>query len=92
MLTSREFSEAEVLHGASGDQRFLWVVEDVGKSVHTHMEVGDVHSHSLLAHGTLIRVTRRLVVIREWNNAGTYALTKRRRRRRKIKIDQPNVI
>lgn len=48
--TSRQFSESEVLHGPGGDQRFLGVPEDVGQSVHPHMEVGDVDSHCLFPH------------------------------------------
>ena len=49
--TSRQLSEAEVLHGAGGHQRLLRVVEDVGRGVHAHVEVGDVDTHGLLAHG-----------------------------------------
>lgn len=50
-LTCRELPEAEVLHGACGDQRLLWVVEDVGQGVHSDVVVRDVHPHGLDAFG-----------------------------------------
>ena len=75
VCTSRELSEAEVLHGASGDQRFLRVVEHVCQSVHPDVEVCDVDSHGLLAHGRLVGVSGRLVVVREGYDAGTDTCT-----------------
>ena len=43
----------------------------MGQCVHAHMEVGDVDTHGLLAHGRLVCVTRRLVVIRKRDDGGT---------------------
>ena len=40
--------------------------------VHAALEVCAVHAHGLLAHGTLVRVTRRLVVVGEGNDGGTH--------------------
>jgi hypothetical protein len=65
-----QLSEAQVLHGACRDQRFLRVLQDVGQSVHPDVEVGNVHSHGLFTHGALVSVTRRLVVIGKRNNRG----------------------
>ena len=76
-LTSRQLSKAEVLHGSSGDQGLLGVVEHMGQCVHADVEVCDVHSHCLLAHGRLVRVSRRLVVVREGDNGGTHTLGRR---------------
>ena len=56
-LTCGEFSEAKVLHRPGGDQWLLWIVKDVGKSVHTNVEIGNVDAHGLFAHGRLVRVS-----------------------------------
>ena len=45
----------------------------MGQSVHAHVEVGDVHAHGLLAHGGLVGVTRRLVVIGEGDDGRAHA-------------------
>ena len=60
----------QVLHGASGDQRLLGVVQHVSLGVHTGLVVGDIHAHGLLAHGRLVGVTRGLVVVREGDDGG----------------------
>lgn len=44
----------------------------MGKCVHADVEVGDVDSHSLLAHGRLIGVSWGLVVIGKGDDGGTY--------------------
>lgn len=59
-VTCRQLSEAQVLHGACGDERFLGVVQDVSECVHANVEVGDVDAHGLFSHGGLIRVPGRL--------------------------------
>ena len=59
-FTCRQFSESEILHRTSGDQRFLRVVQHMSQCVHTHMEVSDVHTHGLFTHSRLIGITRRL--------------------------------
>ena len=82
LLTSWQFSESEVLHGACGDQRLLRVVEDVGQSVHPYMEVGDVDAHGLLPHGRLVGVSRRLVVVGEGDDGRTDTCTRERGRRK----------
>lgn len=64
----REFSEAQILHGTGGDERLLRIAQDVCQRVHSNVEVRDVDTHGLFTHSALIGVTRRLVVIREWNN------------------------
>ena len=56
-LTCRKLSEAKVLHRPGGDQWLLWIVKDVGKSVHTNVEIGNVDAHGLFAHGRLVRVS-----------------------------------
>ena len=56
-LTCGKLSEAKVLHRPGGDQWLLWIVKDVGKSVHTNMEIGNVDAHGLFAHGRLVRVS-----------------------------------
>ena len=71
-LTCGKFSEAKVLHRPGGDQWLLWIVKDVGKSVHTNVEIGNVDTHGLFAHGRLVRVSGRLVVVREGNDGGTH--------------------
>lgn len=58
--TCRKLSEAQVLHGSGGDQRFLRVVQDVSQRVHSYVEVGDVHAHGLFTHRRLVRVPGRL--------------------------------
>ena len=58
--TSRKLPEAKVLHRSCGDKGLLGVEQAVGQRVHTHMVVGDVYSHGLLAHSRLVGVTRRL--------------------------------
>lgn len=55
-VTCRQLSEAQVLHGSRGDQRFLRVVQHVSQRVHPNVEVGDVDSHGLLPHSRLVRV------------------------------------
>lgn len=56
-LTCGELPEPQVLHGTGGDQGFLWVEQTVRQGVHTHVEVGDVHPHSLFTHSRLVGVT-----------------------------------
>lgn len=73
-LTCRQLSEAEVLHRACGDQGLLRVPEDMGQGVHADMEIGDVDTHGLLAHGGLVGVPGRLVVIREGDDGSTNTL------------------
>ena len=68
-----QLTEAQVLHAARGDEWFLWVEEHVRQRVHAHVVVGDVDAHRLLAHGALVRVTRRLVVIGERDDGGAHA-------------------
>ena len=63
LLTSRQFSESEVLHGTCGDQRLLRVVQHMGQCVHTDVIVGNVHTHGLFSHSRLVCVTRRLLII-----------------------------
>lgn len=60
LVTCRQLSEAQVLHGARGDKWFLRIVQDVSKCVHANVEVGNVDAHGLFSHGRLIRVPRRL--------------------------------
>lgn len=60
LFTSWQLPKSKVLHGASSDQRLLRVVQYMGQCVHTDMEVGDVHTHSLFSHSRLVCVTRRL--------------------------------
>ncbi len=59
-VTCGQLSEAQVLHGSGGDQRFLRVVQHVSQCVHTYMEVGDVDAHGLFTHSRLVRVPGRL--------------------------------
>ena len=40
--------------------------------IHADVEVGDVDAHGLLAHGGLIGITWRLVVVRERDDTGTH--------------------
>ena len=51
---------------------FLGIVQHMGQGVHADMVIGNVHAHSLLAHGRLIGVTRRLIVVRKRDDAGTH--------------------
>ena len=60
LLTSRQFSESKIFHGACGDQGLLWVVQHMSQGVHTNMVVCDVHTHGLFSHSGLVCVTRRL--------------------------------
>ena len=62
----------QVLHGARGDQRLLWVVQHIGLGVHTSLVVGHVHAHGLFAHGRLVGVPGRLVVVRERDDGGAH--------------------
>lgn len=59
-VTCRQLSEAQVLHGACGDERFLGVVQDVSECVHADVEISDVDPHGLFSHGGLICVPGRL--------------------------------
>lgn len=59
-FTCGQFSESEILHRTSGDQRFLRVVQHMSQCVHTHMEVSDVYTHGLFTHSRLVGITRRL--------------------------------
>ena len=72
-VTCWQLSKSQVLHGSCGDERFLWVEEHMSERVHTHVVVGDVDAHRLLAHGALVGVTWGLVVIGEGNDGGTNA-------------------
>eukprot|EP00967_Tisochrysis_lutea_P083235 scaffold115591_cov32-Tisochrysis_lutea.AAC.4 len=58
----------KVRHRARDAERFLRIVEHICHGVHPQLVIGDVHAHGLLAHGGLVRVTRRLVVIGEGND------------------------
>ena len=78
ICTGRKLSEAQVLHRASGDQWFLGVVEDVGQGVHSDVEICDVDTHGLLAHGRLVGVPGRLVVVRKRDDTGTHTCTTQR--------------
>mmetsp|Transcript_10451 Transcript_10451/g.26303 ORF Transcript_10451/g.26303 Transcript_10451/m.26303 type:complete len:451 (-) Transcript_10451:2197-3549(-) len=71
--TGRQRTEVKVLHVARDHQRLLRVVEEMRQCVHAHLIVGDVDAHGLLAHRTLIGVTRTLVVVRERNDTATDA-------------------
>lgn len=69
--TCWQLPELEELHRPCCHQRLLRVVQHKTLSVHTGLVVGGIHPHSLLAHGTLICVTRGLVVVWEGDDAGT---------------------
>ena len=43
----------KIVHGSSGDQRFLRVVQHVSQGIHAHVEVGNVDAHGLLTHSGL---------------------------------------
>ena len=58
-----QLRETEVVHGASGDQGLLRLVEHVGQGVHPHVKVRDVHAHSLLAY--MERQRRRNIMIKK---------------------------
>ena len=58
--TGGQFSKAKIFHGSGSDQGFLRIVEDMSEGVHSHVIVGDVNSHGLLTHSTLVRVSGRL--------------------------------
>mmetsp|Transcript_10450 Transcript_10450/g.26294 ORF Transcript_10450/g.26294 Transcript_10450/m.26294 type:complete len:461 (-) Transcript_10450:2197-3579(-) len=73
VLPGWQLAEVEVLHRARRDQRLLRVEQQVRKRVHAQLVIGDVHAHGLLAHRTLIGVTRTLVVVRERNDTATDA-------------------
>mmetsp|Transcript_37572 Transcript_37572/g.94847 ORF Transcript_37572/g.94847 Transcript_37572/m.94847 type:complete len:646 (-) Transcript_37572:1836-3773(-) len=68
-----QLAELEVLHGARGDQRLLRVVQQEALCVHAVLVVGAVHAHGLLAHGGLVGVTRRLVVVGEGDDGRAHA-------------------
>ena len=68
-----ELAKPQVLHGAGGDERGLGVVEHVGQRVHAHVEIANVHAHGLFAHGGLVGVAGRLVVVREGDDRGADA-------------------
>lgn len=59
-VTCWQLSEAQVLHGSGGDQRFLRVVQHMSQCVHSYVEVGDVDAHGLFTHSRLVRVSGRL--------------------------------
>lgn len=69
----RKLSESKILHRTSRHQRLLRITKDVGQGVHTDVEICDVHTHGLFSHGTLIRITRGLVVIRERDDGGAHS-------------------
>mmetsp|Transcript_2181 Transcript_2181/g.6948 ORF Transcript_2181/g.6948 Transcript_2181/m.6948 type:complete len:296 (-) Transcript_2181:2344-3231(-) len=71
--TCGQLSEVQILHCAGGHERLLGIAEHVALRVHPHLIICDVHPHRLLPHGALIRVTRRLVVVREGNDGGAHA-------------------
>mmetsp|Transcript_47466 Transcript_47466/g.118578 ORF Transcript_47466/g.118578 Transcript_47466/m.118578 type:complete len:224 (-) Transcript_47466:2184-2855(-) len=54
-----------MLHRTCHDERFLWVVEDMGEGVHPQVVVARVDAHSLLPHSGLVAVPGRLVVVGE---------------------------
>mmetsp|Transcript_9533 Transcript_9533/g.28432 ORF Transcript_9533/g.28432 Transcript_9533/m.28432 type:complete len:545 (-) Transcript_9533:2521-4155(-) len=68
---TRQLAEVQKLHGTCGTEWFLRVVQHVGHGIHADLVVRRIDSHGLLTHGTLIGVTRRLVVVRERNDGGT---------------------
>ena len=53
----------EEIHRFGADEWLLGVVEHVGESVHSQEMIARIHSHGLLAHSTLIRVSWRLKII-----------------------------
>ena len=61
-----------------GDERPLGVVQHVAHRVVAVSVVGRVHGDGLLAHGGLVRITRRLVVVREGDRARDRAQHQRR--------------
>jgi len=50
---SWQFSKTQIFHGSCCDQRFVRVIEYMCQCVHSHMEVGDIHTHGLFPHSTL---------------------------------------
>ena len=66
--TTGKLTEMQELHGARCTQGFLRIVQNVRHGVHANLVVGGINSHGLLTHGTLVSVTRRLVVIWKGNN------------------------
>ena len=73
VAAGRQLLEAQVGHGFGGHQRLLGVGEHVRGGVHALSVVADVHAHGLLAHGGLVGVSRRLVVVGEGNDRGAHA-------------------
>mmetsp|Transcript_19783 Transcript_19783/g.45566 ORF Transcript_19783/g.45566 Transcript_19783/m.45566 type:complete len:498 (-) Transcript_19783:580-2073(-) len=73
-----ELAEIQIRHGACDAERLLRVEEHMRQRIHPQLVVGDVYAHRLLAHGRLVGVTRRLVVVGEGDDRGADAEDHRR--------------
>ena len=62
-----DFHQFDDVHQASIYQGTRWIVQNVGRLVHALQIIGDVYTHRLLTHSTLISVPGRLVVLGERN-------------------------
>eukprot|EP00126_Sphaerothecum_destruens_P000332 Sdes_comp10388_c0_seq1m2045 len=74
----RKLPKVQILHRARRHQRLLRIVQNMRQRIHPHLVVGDVDPHRLLPHRRLVRVSRRLVVVRERDDGGTHAENHRR--------------
>jgi len=63
----------EVLHGPCNHERLLRIIKHMRQGVHSNLIVASVHTHSLLTHRTLIRITRRLVVVGERDDRSAHS-------------------
>ena len=67
LRSRRHLVEFHNIHNTRIDERTHWIRKDVGGFVHSLRVIGNIHSHRLFSHRTLIRVSRRLIVLGKWN-------------------------
>lgn len=60
------------------DHRLLWIHKRIQQCIDAILLIIPAHSHGLLAHSTLIRISRRLIVMRIRNKSSTDAKQRKR--------------
>lgn len=73
-VTSRwQFLEMKISHWSCFNKRSLRIIKNMRQGVHPYLIIWAVYSNSLFSHCTLISISRRLVMIWEWNNGSAHS-------------------
>jgi len=71
--SGRKIIRRQRMNQATIHDALLRVTQNVCETVHTLLEACQINAHCLLTHRRLIRISRRLIMITEWNNRSQHS-------------------